>query len=300
MIRLINFSLVILFFVSNITQAQIVEFEHKNIQYQYKKLNQPQVANGLLVLFGYGGGNGLTDIPKVFENDSILVIVIDNKSWFMPIEETKKNDACILHAMETNNIPEKRLIFGGFSGGGTTTMRYTEQVIKRGISKLTPKGIFIGDAPIDHLEFYKYCEKELSTECDAPDAWMGKHEAKIIKHEYDSLLGDPVENREKYIQVSPATVSEPDLGNGKYLLNMPIRFYHEPDPMFYIIERCRTSINSHLNSSSVLVNYLYHNGNKKAEIILTQDKGYRTNGNRHPHSWSIIDAKGLLDWYNEL
>jgi len=35
---------------------------------------------------------------------------------------------------------------------------------------------------------------------------------------------------------------------------------------------------------------------KNVEYIPTEKKGYRANGNRHPHSWSIIDKENLFDW----
>ena len=30
--------------------------------------------------------------------------------------------------------------------------------------------------------------------------------------------------------------------------------------------------------------------------IPTENKGYRANGNRHPHSWSIVDKENLMNW----
>jgi hypothetical protein len=40
-------------------------------------------------------------------------------------------------------------------------------------------------------------------------------------------------------------------------------------------------------------------GNKNIELIETQNKGYWANGDRHPHSWSIIDEKDLIKWIME-
>ena len=37
-------------------------------------------------------------------------------------------------------------------------------------------------------------------------------------------------------------------------------------------------------------------GFTKVEYIPTKDKGYRANGDRHPHSWSIIDKEELVKW----
>ena len=38
-------------------------------------------------------------------------------------------------------------------------------------------------------------------------------------------------------------------------------------------------------------------GNLKANLILTQNKGFRKpDNNRHPHSWSIVDNDELIVW----
>lgn len=41
-------------------------------------------------------------------------------------------------------------------------------------------------------------------------------------------------------------------------------------------------------------------GNQEAEFIQTFQTGYRRNGQRHPHSWSIIDAEECVDWMKTL
>jgi hypothetical protein len=42
------------------------------------------------------------------------------------------------------------------------------------------------------------------------------------------------------------------------------------------------------------------NGNKNAEVIITQKKGGRLNGNKHPHSWSIMDTNDTMEWIMKL
>jgi hypothetical protein len=37
-------------------------------------------------------------------------------------------------------------------------------------------------------------------------------------------------------------------------------------------------------------------GNKQAEFINPFGKGYRIEGNRHPHSWSIVDPAETIKW----
>lgn len=283
-------------------QGQTVEFQDDNKTYRYKELNNPTDYKGLLVLFGYSGGNGVKDIPSIFEKDGVLIILIVMKTnFFKSQNDINMVDACITHALDNNNIPSNNILYGGFSRGATEGLRYAELVIERQVTKLIPKGIFIGDANLDYLEFYRYCEREIVRVCDAPNSIVGKKEAEIIKKQYDKELGNPIVNRDNYIKASAVTITEPDFGNAKYLLNIPLRYYHEVAPMWYIKEKCRNQFSEeNIYVGSALINYLYNNGNKKAEIIITQDKGYRTNGNRHPHSWSIIDAQELLDWYNHI
>jgi hypothetical protein len=48
---------------------------------------------------------------------------------------------------------------------------------------------------------------------------------------------------------------------------------------------------------AALVNQLKILGSKKAELITTTGKGIRENGSRHPHSWSIVDEKELIEWF---
>lgn len=281
--------------------AQKVDFVVNTDTLSYSRLNNPVITTGLIVLFNYGGGNGLSDIPKVSEIDSVLVIDIEINNWFLPQKEILRIDNCIRHAIDANKIAKGNYIIGGFSGGGVSATRYVELTIENKKADLIPKGLFIGDAPIDYIEFYKYCEREIVRDCQAPNASVGPREAKGVKKDYENSFGDPVVDRDKYVKNSPVTMTESDFGNAKYLLSIPVRTYHEVDPMWYIKERCRNQFTEeNIYVGTALINYLYNNGNHKADIIITYNKGYRSAGVRHPHSWSIIEAKGLLEWYKGL
>ena len=43
-------------------------------------------------------------------------------------------------------------------------------------------------------------------------------------------------------------------------------------------------------------NFSRGSGFDKVEYIPTENMGFRANGERHPHSWSIIDKVGLIKW----
>ena len=44
------------------------------------------------------------------------------------------------------------------------------------------------------------------------------------------------------------------------------------------------------------VNELRLAGNKNAALILSNNKAYRPDGSRHPHSWSVVDNGELVEW----
>ena len=51
---------------------------------------------------------------------------------------------------------------------------------------------------------------------------------------------------------------------------------------------------------AALVNQLKILGSKKAELVTTIGKGFREDGSRHPHSWSIVDENELIEWFIHL
>ena len=51
---------------------------------------------------------------------------------------------------------------------------------------------------------------------------------------------------------------------------------------------------------SAMINFLHRAGNEKAEFINAYKKGYRLDGTRHPHSWSIVDAVDCINWIKDI
>ena len=35
---------------------------------------------------------------------------------------------------------------------------------------------------------------------------------------------------------------------------------------------------------------------KKSECIITKNRGYRADGSRNPHTWNLVEKKGLIKW----
>jgi len=48
------------------------------------------------------------------------------------------------------------------------------------------------------------------------------------------------------------------------------------------------------------VNQLKINGNTNTEVFISQGKGVRLDGTKHPHSWSIMNNDETLNWILKL
>ena len=85
-------------------------------------------------------------------------------------------------------------------------------------------------------------------------------------------------------------------GNAKYLINTPIRIYSDPDIDWHLKERQTDFYDMNALDQTAMINQLRIMGNEEAEFINALGKGYRLNGMRHPHSWTIAEPKELIDW----
>ena len=88
--------------------------------------------------------------------------------------------------------------------------------------------------------------------------------------------------------------------NEKFLKNTAVRVYHDVDIAWRLINRNQTVRESNYLVTSELINRLLLMGNKKAEFMQSYQTGYRSDGRRHPHSWSIVDEVGFTMWMKEL
>lgn len=78
-----------------------------------------------------------------------------------------------------------------------------------------------------------------------------------------------------------------------------IRFYSEPDTLWWKQNRMADFDQMNAYYLERLSRLLKKSGFKQVEYIATENKGYRANGERHPHSWSIVDKKELIEWIAE-
>ncbi len=176
------------------------------------------------------------------------------------------------------------MFLGGFSSGGNVALLIAD--------RLNPKGLFIVDSPIDLANFYIASEKR------------AKDDVNNITSEADGLinllnkrLGNPNEDISPYENYSPYTSKTDFTYNIHFSKNTAIRLYTEPDLVFQK-QWFPNILFADLNTYSIqkMHTSLLKLGYQNIEYIETKNKGYRANGNRAPHSWSIVDEKEIVEW----
>ncbi len=108
--------------------------------------------------------------------------------------------------------------------------------------------------------------------------------------------GPPDKKADTYIFYSMYSRNQKEGGNTKYLKNVPIRIYSDPDIDWHLEKRHTDYYDMNALDQTAMINQLHLMGNDKAKYINALGKGYRLNGSRHPHSWSIVEPVDCLNW----
>ncbi|APG65417.1 hypothetical protein LPB136_08640 [Tenacibaculum todarodis] len=265
------------------------------------ELIKAENQKGLLILFPCfpcDAENTLSEfkITEIsLENDfSVLAMNLNQRLFLRQIEKQKIAEQ--LESIITKNQLSKENIFiGGFSSGGNVSLLISDYLVESK-SLIEPKGVFIVDSPIDLLALYKTAKKNLELNFSEPSI----QEAKWIKEFFDNEFGNPKNGIVNYENNSPFTYETQNISNLKGLQNLKIRLYTEPDLKWW--KENRKNDFEDLNAfyiEKVSDKLKSEFGNKNIELIKTENKGYRANGERHPHSWAIVNEKDLIKWMTE-
>jgi hypothetical protein len=193
-------------------------------------------------------------------------------------------------AINRYNLPREPFFMGGFSMGGLFSLRYTELAIQdKTKTAVVPKAVFSCDGPVD----LHHLHDNFTAKLDSPH----NGEAQYALREFEQYLGgSPATHREQYVQHSAYSHSEPDGGNARFLANVPTRIYCDVDPEWWIVHRGVDMYDLNALDQTAMIIRLQEMGNRQATFINAFGKGYRIEGYRHPHSWSIVDAVNCVDW----
>ncbi|AUC82833.1 hypothetical protein [Lacinutrix sp. Bg11-31] len=261
-------------------------------------LNKPvKDAKAVLVLFG-GFPENAGDIKREFKiienaeenNIAVLYLNYSRKIWLTKKEKTLLSEQ-LQNIFKENKLPSDNVYIGGFSSGGNMALLISNFITHEN-SSIIPKGVFIVDSPLDLYALHTVAKKNVERNFSEPAV----QESMWLIETLEKQLGKPEEDISKYEEYSVATLKTGNIDNIKNLKETKIRFYTEPDTLWW--KKNRFSEYDEMNAYYIkkLHERLSELKFNAVEYIPTENKGYRANGERHPHSWSIVDKTDLVHW----
>lgn len=276
-----------------------MEFQEvKNGDYE---LFKPKTdLKGILVLFG-GYPEKVEDIKREFkiaetaEKNGVAVIFMNyNRKLWLEKNEKRELAEQLQKIFRENELPRNKVYFGGFSSGGNVALLVSDYLTQQN-SVIKPKGVFAVDSPIDLVALYKSSEKNIERNFSEPSV----QESKWLIETLGKRFGIPDEDVSDYENYSIYTSETGNFNNINNLKTVKIRFYSEPDTTWWKKNRMADFDQMNAFYLEKLSKLLKKSDFKNVEYISSENKGYRANGDRHPHSWSIVDKNELMDWISK-
>ncbi len=231
-------------------------------------------------------------IAKATKQGIAILMMNFSKHLWVSDNEKRELENILFQVTKKYNLNTKNTFIGGFSSGGNVAILLTNH-LKVTNSIIQPKGVFIVDSPIDLLGLYENAIKNI--EKNYSEVAVG--EAKWIVSMFNAEFGSGDSSYRNYEIKSPYLSKTHSLTNLSELKNVKIRFYSEPDTVWWKENRQTQYEDTNAYYIEQLSKELKKKyGNDAVEYITTENKGYRSNGQRHPHSWSIVDKEGLINW----
>ncbi|RKS42563.1 hypothetical protein BC962_3230 [Gillisia mitskevichiae] len=275
--------------------------KHKNlIETESYNLYKPNNTDAVLLLFGGFPEDALGienefPITHLANEKNIAVVYLNyNRKLWLEDKEKSKLAASLQELFSLNNLPTDKIYIGGMSSGGNMALLIGDFLAKNTEYKIEPHGVFIVDSPIDLSGLYRTAESNVKRNFSE----SAIQEGLWIIETFNEKFGNPNENIEPYEQYSVFTFDTKNFNNLKDLENTKLRFYTEPDKAWW--KEYMDADYEQLNAFHIkrLSEFLTKN-NFNVEYIPTQNKGFKSNGDRHPHSWSIVDKEELVQWMLE-
>ncbi|MBX2872162.1 MAG: hypothetical protein KTR30_08680 [Saprospiraceae bacterium] len=259
-----------------------------------------ETARGLIVFFN----SDRDTINKIFHHALPLDIAVayvttgNRFEFFFEEESMQQIESYLQEIISQYKIPKQNLLFCGMSLAGTRALKqaiFAQQSSSR--FQLAPRAIAACDSPIDFVRFWQALERAKRLNYNS----IAVNEATwVTAYLEKNLNGTPKNQEDQYIDYSPYSFSNLESGNEQHLKGVAVRAYTEPDVEWWMKNRGKSYYGMNALDAAALINALQLLGNEEADLILTNDKGYRPNGTRHPHSWSIVDEKELVEWFIQL
>jgi len=290
------------FFSASAQKAEQLYLHHTDTINNVVRLWRTSGNSKLVVLLPpYGGDQNYynaSKMPLLLHTANIdFAVIYPGSVGYTGDEDIQRLDSLIVLVIKKYHYNPDGIIIGGFSAGGYGAMKYTMKKNKGELNlSILPKAVFSVDAPLDMERWYMSLNL-VRQRVDTSNMMYG--EANYLVGMFNDLYGGPpAQKMDAYRANSVVSVFLPDGGNAKYLKNIPVRLYTEPDIDWYIDNLNLDYLTINAIDQAALVSILKLQGNKNASLVTTTGKGYRPelNNMRMPHAWQIVDEKELADW----
>ncbi|KGL63502.1 alpha/beta hydrolase [Polaribacter sp. Hel1_85] len=269
-----------------------------NENYELVKANN---SKALLIIFPGGGSTSKETkrdfkiIDKATEKGITVLLMNFGRKLWIENEDSQELSKLIIKAVEENNLSTNNVFIGGMSIGGTVALTLSDYLHKTN-SALKPKGVFIVDSPIDLFALYESSQKDVLRKNFSEERLA---EPKWIINYFEEEFGGKNSLLTNIQKVSPLTITTKNVNNIKNLKNEKLRFYTEPDTLWWKENRQTDFESTNAYTIQKTKELLTDNNWDYVELIQTKDKGFQNDGERNPHSWSIVDIDDLINWVLE-
>ena len=147
------------------------------------------------------------------------------------------------------------------------------------------------DSPLDLVQLFNNV-----TNVDSSSHEVSLEEAEYITNYFEEALNTKDSLIQKIGKVSPFNYSSLNFENIEKLKAIDFRIYTEPDSIWWKANRNFKFNETDSYQLIIFAKIAREHGWNNLQLIQTTNKGYRNNGQRHPHSWSIVDPKELIEW----
>lgn len=217
-----------------------------------------------------------------------------NYSQRLWLEESEKKElgSRLQSAILKHGLPTDNIYVGGFSSGGNVALLLSDFLVGRDEFGFKPKGVFVVDSPVDLAELYATAALNVARNFSPPSV----REGEFLLEKMSKEIGDPTRSLDRYETYSPVTFGTNNTDRIANLREIKIRLYTEPDTVWWQKHRQQAYVETNGYRLKRLYGKMRELGFEKVTYVTSENRGYRSGGERHPHSWSIVDPEELVSW----
>ncbi len=228
--------------------------------------------------------------PALIKGIALVLMKFNQRLW-LDTQEKFRLATTFNQLITTHNLGENNIYIGGFSSGGNISLLLANHLAETD-NLIQPKGVFTIDSPVDLLGLYEISQRNIQRDFSP----ISMQESTKTVQRFETSFGLPADSLDNYEMASIYTKKTNNLTNVAHLDQLKIRLYTEPDIEWW--QKNRQNEWEDMNAYFIkhLSNELIKKFGNQVEYIPTKNRGYRANGQRHPHSWAIAEVENLLQW----